>query len=140
MKNRRFTPNRLALLALLVAFLALAACVNSEQIDQEVATLEAAVQPTDAEEPTQEATEIPPTPEPTPIPPTPEPTPEPVAAYEPVFEPVDCWFTLPESQLVECGYLTVPEDRTKPDGNQVRIATAILRHPGGNPEPDPIIV
>ena len=46
---------------------------------------------------------------------------------------------MPESQPVDCGYLVVPEDRAKPDGNQVRIATAILRHPGGNPEPDPII-
>ena len=79
------------------------------------ATLEATVQPVEAEEPTLEATEVPP---------TPEPTPEPVAAYEPVFESIDCWFTLPESQPVECGYLVVPEDRTKPDGNQVRIATA----------------
>ena len=33
----------------------------------------------------------------------------------------------------------MPEDRSKPDGRAVRLATAIFRAPGGNPEPDPII-
>ncbi len=60
MNNKRFNPGRLTLLAILIAFLALTACVNTEQIDEEVATLEAAVQPVDTEEPTLEATEIPP--------------------------------------------------------------------------------
>jgi pimeloyl-ACP methyl ester carboxylesterase len=139
MKGKRFNPGRLALLAILAAFLALAACQSEEQFDEVEATLEATVQPVDTEEPTLEATEEPPTPEPTPVPPTPEPTPEPVAAYEPVFEPVDCWWTLPESQPVDCGYLVVPENRGNPDSPEIRVATAILRHPGGNPELDPII-
>jgi pimeloyl-ACP methyl ester carboxylesterase len=120
----------------MVVLLALTACQAAEQLEALEPTLEAAV----AEEPSSTATEEAPIPEPTPVPPTPEPAEEPSAAYEPVFEPTDCWWTLPESQPVECGYLVVPEDRAKPDGNQVRIATAILRHPGGNPEPDPIIV
>ena len=61
MNNKRFNPGRLTLLAILVAFLALTACVNTEQIDEEVATFEAAVQPEDTEEATLEATELPPT-------------------------------------------------------------------------------
>ena len=139
MKNTRFTAGRLTLLVLLALFLVLAACQNEEQLDQAVAILEATAQPAEVEEPTQEPTEVPPTPEPTPVPLTPTATAEPVAAYEPVFEPTDCWFDVPASQLVDCGYLVVPEDRSKPDGRSVRLATAIFRAPGGNPEPDPII-
>ncbi len=139
MKNTRFTAGRLVLLVLLVLFLALAACQNEEQLDEVVATLEATAEPTEVEEPTQEPTEVPPTPEPTPVPPTPTATAEPVAAYEPVFETTDCWWTLPESQPVECGYLIVPENRDNPDGPTIRVATAILRHPGGNPGSDPIV-
>lgn len=60
-------------------------------------------------------------------------------AYEPVFETVDCWFDTPDSVPVDCGYLIVPEDRSKPDGRSVRLAMAIFRAPGGNPEPDPIV-
>ena len=59
--------------------------------------------------------------------------------YEPVFETTDCWFETPESVPVDCGYLVVPEDRSQPDERNVRLATAIFRAPGGNPEPDPII-
>jgi pimeloyl-ACP methyl ester carboxylesterase len=119
----------------MVMLLALTGCQAAEQLEELGPTVEAAV----AEELAPPATEAAPTPEPTPIPPTPEPTAEPVAAYEPVFEPVDCWWTLPESQPVDCGYLVVPENRSDPDSPNIRIATAILRHPGGNPEPDPIV-
>ncbi len=68
-----------------------------------------------------------------------DPTPLGAPAYEPVFESTDCWWTLPETQPVDCGYLVVPENRDNPRGPDVRIATAVLRHPGGNPESDPII-
>jgi pimeloyl-ACP methyl ester carboxylesterase len=124
-----------ALSALMVVLLALTACQAAEQLEALEPTLEAAVE----EEPSSTATEEAPTPEPTPLPPTPEPAEEASAAYEPVFEPTDCWWTLPESQPVECGYLVVPENRSDPDSPNIRIATAILRHPAGNPEPDPIV-
>ena len=68
------------------------------------------------------------------------PTPEPQGrAYTPVFEPTECWFQLAETQPVDCGYLVVPEDRNNPSSPDIKLAVAILRHPGGNPEPDPII-
>ncbi len=78
MNNNQFAPGRLTLLALLIAILVLAACQNEEQLDEAVATLEATVEPTEAEEPT----EVPPTPEPTSVPPTPEPTLESVIESE----------------------------------------------------------
>jgi pimeloyl-ACP methyl ester carboxylesterase len=143
MNIRRLTSARVILLISLLGILSLVACQEAEQLDEAAATLqatlEATVQPDEADEPTQEETEVAPTAEPTPLPPTPEPTAEPAAAYEPVFEATDCWFDVPANQSVDCGYLVVPEDRGKPDGRAVRLATAIFRAPGGNPEPDPII-
>jgi len=115
----------------MVMLLALTACQTAGQLESLEPTLEAALE----EEPSSTATEEAPTPEPIPV----LPTPEPAAAYVPVFEPTDCWFDVPASQPVDCGYLVVPEDRSKPDGRSVRLATAIFRAPGGNPEPDPII-
>jgi pimeloyl-ACP methyl ester carboxylesterase len=84
---------------------------------------------------------------------TPEPTataePKPTLTEEPeaqsaaTFEEAPCPFALPsghvEGETVECGYLIVPEDRADPEGRDVRLAVAIFRHPGGTPEPDPII-
>jgi len=121
--------------ALMVVLLALTACQAAEQLEAAVPTLEAAL----TEDVGLPATEEPPTPELTPMPPTPEPPPELVAAYEPVFEPTGCWFDVPASQPIDCGYLVVPEDRSNPAGRSVRLATAIFRAPGGNPEPDPIV-
>ena len=56
--------------------------------------------------------------------------------YEPVFTETDCWFDLPG---VVCGYLTVPEDRGDPMGNQVELAVAIIESQSANPLPDPVI-
>ena len=59
------------------------------------------------------------------------------------YESAPCPFDLPagfvEGETIECGYLTVPENRADPDTRTIRLAVAILRHPDGAPEPDPII-
>jgi pimeloyl-ACP methyl ester carboxylesterase len=57
----------------------------------------------------------------------------------PEYETVDCPFTVPQGTEVECGCMTVPENRDKPDGNQVKIQFAIFRSESINPEPDPIV-
>ena len=59
-------------------------------------------------------------------------------AYEPVFEPTPCWFENTFDAPVECGYFVVPEDRANLDSRMIRLAVAIMRHPDGNPELDPI--
>ena len=63
--------------------------------------------------------------------------------YEPVFEPADCPFELLAREAgaleVECGYLVVPEKRDDPASRTIRLAVATMRHPGGAPEPDPIV-
>lgn len=54
-----------------------------------------------------------------------------------------CPFDLPagqvEGETVDCGFLTVPENRAEPGSKTLHLAVAIFRHPDGDPEPDPII-
>ncbi len=38
-----------------------------------------------------------------------------------------------------CGYLTVPENRVKPDGRTIKIAVATLKAATPNPKPDPVV-
>ncbi len=40
---------------------------------------------------------------------------------------------------IECGYLIVAEDRADPASPTIRLLYSILRHPDGDPEPDPIV-
>lgn len=57
----------------------------------------------------------------------------------PFFEPSACpaELDLPPGRAVDCGYLTVLEDRSDPDGRVIRLFTAIFRT--DNPNPDPLI-
>ncbi|ODU05615.1 MAG: hypothetical protein ABS81_07175 [Pseudonocardia sp. SCN 72-86] len=40
---------------------------------------------------------------------------------------------------VECGYLTVPEDRSKKDGKTIRLAVARAKATAPDPKPDPLV-
>ena len=98
------------------------------------------VSPTPSPAPTAVPTTAPPTP--TPAAPTALPSPSPVPTAEalpaPKFEPADCRFRT-SARSVECGYLTVPEDRSDPDGPMVSLHVAVFRSTSPNPEPDPVI-
>src|SRR5574341_373380 len=72
--------------------------------------------------------------------PSPSPTAIPTIPYSPIFEPAACLFGIPEGTAPECGWLTVPEDRTQPGGRTIRLHVAIFRTLSPNPAPDPIIV
>lgn len=90
------------------------------------------------------ATPIPPSPIPSPTPVSPSPTADSSAlraelGYVPVFEPAPCRFTKPAGFAPECGHLIVPEDRSQPDGAQVRLHVAIFRSRSQSPKPDPLI-
>jgi pimeloyl-ACP methyl ester carboxylesterase len=61
------------------------------------------------------------------------------AGYTPLFEPTTCRFEVPEGYQVECGDLTVPEDRGRPDGPAIRLHVATFKSRSPNPEPDPVI-
>ena len=59
--------------------------------------------------------------------------------YTPKYEKADCPFDKPQGVTVECGYLTVPEDRAKPAGPTVRLAVGRFKAAAANPLPDPIL-
>lgn len=54
----------------------------------------------------------------------------------PRFEAGDCLFDVPAGTTWDCGFVVVPEDRTDPNNtNTLRLATAIQRGDGSNPDP-----
>ncbi|MGD2205214.1 MAG: alpha/beta hydrolase [Anaerolineae bacterium] len=61
------------------------------------------------------------------------------AGYVPVFEADGCKFPVPLGKKAKCGYLTVPQDRSQPDGPQVRLHVVIYKSENPNPAPDPVI-
>ena len=80
-----------------------------------------------------------PTPFPSPTPTLPAPTP----AYQPVFEPGPCAFAVPEGTSPtagpSCGFLVVPENRSRAGSAPVRLAAAIFHTPAEDPAPDPVV-
>ena len=59
--------------------------------------------------------------------------------YTPLFAKGPCTDEVPKDARIECGTLTVPEDRSKPDGRKVALPVAIVHPRGGNPAPDPVL-
>jgi pimeloyl-ACP methyl ester carboxylesterase len=53
------------------------------------------------------------------------------------FTKANCPF--PTSPQVECGYLTVPENRANPQSRPINLAVALLKSSNPNPPPDPLI-
>ena len=60
---------------------------------------------------------------------------------QPDFVEADCstWFGRTRGAHVDCGYLSVLEDRARPDGNVIRLAVARLRGSVPSPQSDPVI-
>lgn len=115
---------------LLICFLALLAACTPPQRPVAQQT-----QPTPTAEPTRSPT---PVPTPTRIPrPTRTPIPE-GPGYTPTFRKAECPISV-IGKPMECGFLTVPENRAKPQGKSVRLAVAIIRSSARTPRPDPII-
>lgn len=56
------------------------------------------------------------------------------AQTPPAFTPTECPFAVPANENVECGYLTVPENRSNPASPTIELAVAILRSTAPNPE------
>lgn len=67
------------------------------------------------------------------------PTAIPVIVYQPIFEPAGCAFPVPSGYSPECGYLLVPENRTRPDSPWIRLHVAIFRNRPGHPVPGPVV-
>ena len=67
------------------------------------------------------------------------PTPTSILVYQPVLEPAQCVFPVPPAYSPECGYLIVPENRTRPDSPFIRLHVAIFRSRPGIPVSDPVV-
>lgn len=66
-----------------------------------------------------------------------------ISNYTPGFQADDCPFAIPgslvEGESLDCGWLTVPENRSDPQTKLIRLAVAIVRSTSATPEPDPLI-
>jgi pimeloyl-ACP methyl ester carboxylesterase len=60
-------------------------------------------------------------------------------SYVPTFEPAECQFDVPSDHTVECGYLTVPENRNQPRAQMIRLHVAIFRSANPSPASDPLV-
>lgn len=64
------------------------------------------------------------------------------APFVATFESVACEMPLPQGQdagNVSCGWLTVPENRQRPEGKTIQLAVVVLHATGANPAPDPFV-
>ncbi len=59
--------------------------------------------------------------------------------YVAVFERSSCRFRIPAGTKVECGFLVVPENHSKPAGRTIRLHVAIFSTASDDPAPDPIV-
>jgi pimeloyl-ACP methyl ester carboxylesterase len=64
---------------------------------------------------------------------------DPAWGYTPDFETAECRFDKPLGYEVECGYLTVPEDRSQPEDAMIRLHVAVFRSFSPDPAPDPVV-
>ena len=145
------TRRRFWLPALLVLLLFVTVACDGDDEPAEPTPTEAVASetedPTPTTAPTEAPTEVPteePTEEPEPtatVEPTAAPTEVPaLAAYEPLFETADCQFAEPAGFDIECGYLTVPENRSDiENGRTVRLHVAIFHSDNPDKAADPVI-
>jgi pimeloyl-ACP methyl ester carboxylesterase len=65
------------------------------------------------------------------------------ATFGEAWEPVSCdTFGLPAAvaEMSDCGYVTVPEFHSQPDGPTIQVAVVRTRSSGENPAPDPLFM
>lgn len=55
--------------------------------------------------------------------------------YTPIFESTECSFAVPDGAAVECGFLTVPQDRSGDVNDTIQLAVAVYRSENATAEP-----
>lgn len=64
----------------------------------------------------------------------------PAASAAPLgFEHSPCTAAVPTGQSVDCGYLTVPENRNEANGRTIRLPVAVFKSQSAEKKPDPIV-
>ncbi len=61
------------------------------------------------------------------------------SAHAAIYEKAACPVAVAADEKIECGKLTVPENRNQPDGRTLTLAVEIFRSHSANPAPDPVI-
>ena len=61
------------------------------------------------------------------------------ATAKPVFTPFPCPDVFPLDRTVDCGTITVPENRSRPNGRSITVAAAVMRATTRRPKADPIV-
>ena len=56
----------------------------------------------------------------------------------PPFEKAECPFPVPIGYRIDCGFVSVPEDRSQPDSPLIKIGVAVVHSRADQPAPDPI--
>jgi pimeloyl-ACP methyl ester carboxylesterase len=56
----------------------------------------------------------------------------------PPFETAECPFPSPIGYRIDCGFVSVPEDRSQANGRLIKIGVAIVHSTNAQPAPDPI--
>lgn len=56
------------------------------------------------------------------------------------LEEAKCRFSVPARTNIECGYLTVPEDRNSKNSPMIRLHFAIVHSVNEDPAPDPVVI
>lgn len=59
-------------------------------------------------------------------------------ANVPPFEKAECPFPVPIGYRIDCGFVSVPEDRSQPNSPLIKIGVALAHSNSTNPAPDPI--
>ena len=59
--------------------------------------------------------------------------------YTPVYAKTACNDEVPKDPRIDCGTLTVPEDRSKPDGRKVVLPVAVVHTTDPHPASDPVV-
>jgi pimeloyl-ACP methyl ester carboxylesterase len=65
--------------------------------------------------------------------------PLPTIPYQTTFRQAPCDFPVPAGYDLECGYLVVPENRTRPDSPPIRLHVAVFRSRAEQPAPYPVV-
>jgi pimeloyl-ACP methyl ester carboxylesterase len=64
----------------------------------------------------------------------------PASGSPPVFQVAPCPPDIfPPSVRVDCGFVTVPENRARPTGRRITVAAAVMHAPAPHPKDDPIV-
>ena len=63
--------------------------------------------------------------------------PAPAGTTSAACQPAPCWGSLPTGLTASCGFVSVPENRSKPDSGSIRLAVMVLRQAGSGPRGEP---